>query len=62
MHQERTPGVAAAAAQKRIGYQTKSSSATGADYMMREETETPTQIKESFESFLRNQISERIII
>lgn len=48
------PGAAAAAAQKRIGYQTRAASATPGSMMAREETESPKPIKESFEHFLRN--------
>lgn len=52
--QRRVPGAAAAAAQKRIGYQTRAASATPGSMMAREETEAPKPIKESFEQFLRN--------
>ena len=52
---KRVPGAAAAAAQKRIGYQTKAANVSPGQMMsMREETEAPKPIKESFESFLRN--------
>ena len=44
---KRVPGAAAAAAQKRIGYETKSAKTTPGQMMN-------TQVKESFESFLRN--------
>jgi hypothetical protein len=51
----RVPGAAAAAAQKRIGYQTKAANVSPGQMMsMREETEAPKPIKESFEQFLRN--------
>jgi hypothetical protein len=52
---KRVPGAIATATQKRIGYQTKAANVSPGQMMsMREETEAPKPIKESFEQFLRN--------
>jgi hypothetical protein len=51
----RKPGQIAAAVQKRIGYTTAKAGTTPGELMsMRESNESPVQIKESFEQFLRN--------